>query len=201
MRGTMTDAPQPESSRISHRNGDARPEPNITGKYILDTDRNAIECPDFLEWGTWLEKTHRTGARDVGKTRIGEIEVSTMFLGLDHTWQQAEAQHAAVFTRRARGYLKKGDPLSPKSLYPFLSPAPIAPQKVKHSIDFSTFVTQWSVKHAVDWNEREVARARASRKRRSCSAHARPAGTLPSLSRPRNERGGDFHRRVQRNRS
>jgi hypothetical protein len=87
--------------------------------YILDGHK--VVAVGLLEWGTWLE-THRK-ERIVAKTMIGDAEVSTVFLGLDHrfgegpplifeslifggvhdgemehysTWEEAEAGHAKL---------------------------------------------------------------------------------------------------------
>ena len=49
------------------------------GKYILIMDR-PIEEPDVLKWGRWMESSRRTIARE----KIGDSEVNTVFLGLDH---------------------------------------------------------------------------------------------------------------------
>lgn len=50
------------------------------GHYILDTDNHTVEV-DLLTWARWLEDANR----HVGYTQItSEIEVSTVFLGLDH---------------------------------------------------------------------------------------------------------------------
>jgi hypothetical protein len=46
--------------------------------YILDGKRPARV--DFLHWAIWWKSADRT----VNKTTVGEIEVSTVFLGLDH---------------------------------------------------------------------------------------------------------------------
>lgn len=87
----------------------------MTDKYILD-GKTPVPCSDLMEWAKWFEASNRTVAR----TQIGEAGVSTVFLGLDHsfggdepllfetmifggahsgyqdrcsTWEQAEAQH------------------------------------------------------------------------------------------------------------
>lgn len=95
-------------------------------KYILD-GKTAKPEGDLLAWGRWME----TADRIVAKTQVGNMRVSTVFLGLDHalmvgppllfetmifgghgeingyqercsTWDQAETQHAkAVDTARA----------------------------------------------------------------------------------------------------
>jgi hypothetical protein len=54
-----------------------------TDKYILD-GHEPVPCYDLMEWGRWFEKV---GAdRIVAKTMVGEVRVSTVFLGLDHNW-------------------------------------------------------------------------------------------------------------------
>ena len=51
------------------------------GKYILK-DKKPVEETDLLKWAEWFE----TADRVVAKTKIGEQEVSTVFLGLDHSF-------------------------------------------------------------------------------------------------------------------
>jgi len=46
--------------------------------YILENGKPK-DVP-LMEWGRWME----TGNRRIGKTKIGDVEVSTVFLGLDH---------------------------------------------------------------------------------------------------------------------
>jgi len=48
--------------------------------YILD-GKTVITC-NLLEWAEWLKNADRT----VKKTKIGEIKISTVFLGLDHNY-------------------------------------------------------------------------------------------------------------------
>lgn len=93
--------------------------------YILAEDgKTPIQVSDSGEWGRWLEGA--TKARRVAETEIGQARVSTVFLGINHawdggppmlfetmvfggeldgeqercsTWEQAEAQHAAMVAR------------------------------------------------------------------------------------------------------
>ena len=54
----------------------------MNSRYILK-DKVPVECPDLHTWGKWME----TADRHVDRTEITpEIEVSTVFLGLDHNW-------------------------------------------------------------------------------------------------------------------
>ena len=86
--------------------------------YILD-GHTPVPEPDTRKWGGWMGRADRT----VRKEAVGGVEVSTVFLGLDHsyddegpmlfetmvfgglydlvywrcrTWDEAEAQHARV---------------------------------------------------------------------------------------------------------
>lgn len=51
------------------------------GKYILDGHTPVLE-PDLLKWAEYIE----TGDRIVKQENIGEVEISTVFLGLDHSF-------------------------------------------------------------------------------------------------------------------
>lgn len=50
--------------------------------YILK-DKNPIPCPDILEWEKWFEKIDN---RIVKKDDVGKFHVSTVFLGMDHSF-------------------------------------------------------------------------------------------------------------------
>lgn len=51
-----------------------------TGKYTLDEHGQPQLEPDLIKWSIWM----KTGDRIVAKTVIDNVEVSTVFLGLDH---------------------------------------------------------------------------------------------------------------------
>lgn len=88
----------------------------MTDKYILD-GKTPKPCADLMEWGRWFE----TANRHVAQETVGDVRVSTVFLGLNHrigpgepllfetmvfggphdghqdrcaTWEQAEGLHA-----------------------------------------------------------------------------------------------------------
>jgi hypothetical protein len=52
------------------------------GKYVLDDDGNPLEIDDVLIWGRWFETHDRHVALDV----VEGCKVSTVFLGLDHSF-------------------------------------------------------------------------------------------------------------------
>ncbi len=51
-------------------------------KYILNDNGEPIEEPDLLIWGKWLE----TADRHIACDEIGKVRISTVFLGLDHSF-------------------------------------------------------------------------------------------------------------------
>lgn len=57
----------------------------MSDKYILE-GHEAVECNDLMKWADWFETADRT----VKKTEIGDISVSTVFLGLNHCYGEGE---------------------------------------------------------------------------------------------------------------
>lgn len=55
----------------------------MSDKYVLDEEGNAITEPDLLKWAAWFETAERRIALD---TLPSGIKVSTVFLGLDHSF-------------------------------------------------------------------------------------------------------------------
>ena len=53
----------------------------MTGTYILN-GQTPEPIKDIVEWGRWFETADRT----VAETKVGKLEVSTVFLGLDHSF-------------------------------------------------------------------------------------------------------------------
>ncbi|MDX9974898.1 MAG: hypothetical protein RBU21_18060 [FCB group bacterium] len=50
--------------------------------YTLDANKRAIPCRSAHEWGVWFATADRVVARDT----VGEVVVSTVFLGIDHNF-------------------------------------------------------------------------------------------------------------------
>ena len=46
--------------------------------------RTPIPCDDAMEWGRWFEDADRV----VFQTQVGPYQVSTVFLGLDHSFHE-----------------------------------------------------------------------------------------------------------------
>src|SRR5262245_48085717 len=55
----------------------------MSRKYILD-GKNPVEVEDIFEWGRWMEIADRRVARQI----INGGDISTVFLGLDHSFGQ-----------------------------------------------------------------------------------------------------------------
>lgn len=53
--------------------------------YIL-VDRQPVAMTDWMEWALWMENTDETGERTVGRDKIGDLTISTVFLGIDHQY-------------------------------------------------------------------------------------------------------------------
>jgi hypothetical protein len=94
----------------------------MTDKYILD-GHTAVPEPDLMKWARWFESVD---SRRVKRETVGESDVSTVFLGMDHsfggptpilfetmvfdgplggemnrcsTWEQAEKMHDEMVRR------------------------------------------------------------------------------------------------------
>jgi hypothetical protein len=57
----------------------------MTDKYILNERGEPVHEDDFEAWTHWFEKANRT----VAETGVGPFWVSTVFLGLNHGWDDA----------------------------------------------------------------------------------------------------------------
>ena len=54
----------------------------MSDTYILN-EKCPVRCKDILKWAKWFESANRRVAESVGKNKI---RVSTVFLGLDHSF-------------------------------------------------------------------------------------------------------------------
>jgi len=57
------------------------------GRYTLDDAGNAVLAEDLMAWARWFETAERHTASD----EIGNVHVSTIFLGLDHNFSGSGA--------------------------------------------------------------------------------------------------------------
>jgi len=54
--------------------------------YILDENGNPVLEPDLVKWCRW----YQTAKRHVADDKIGDVRVSTVFLGIDHAFVGGE---------------------------------------------------------------------------------------------------------------
>jgi hypothetical protein len=54
----------------------------MTMTYVLDAAGNVVPEPDGLKWGQWFASANRAVGMDI----IGDARVSTVFLGVDHSF-------------------------------------------------------------------------------------------------------------------
>lgn len=59
----------------------------MTDKYILNESGDAVAVDDLLAWGQWFEINRER--RIVARDEIGAVTVSTVFLGLDHNFDES----------------------------------------------------------------------------------------------------------------
>lgn len=57
------------------------PETLANGRYIL-VGHDPVLCPDLMKWGHWMQDADR----HVARTDLSDSWVSTVFLGLDHSF-------------------------------------------------------------------------------------------------------------------
>lgn len=52
-------------------------------QFILDSNDNPVPCDNLMVWGIWMETAAN---RKIALDTIGEVKISTVFLGLDHNY-------------------------------------------------------------------------------------------------------------------
>lgn len=63
----------------------------MTDHYILSVSGDPVPEPDTMKWALWFQE--HSADRQVARTELpGEIVVSTVFLGLDHSFSAGEPQ-------------------------------------------------------------------------------------------------------------
>lgn len=77
---------------------------NLTGKYKLNPDHSVEPCPDLFEWAIRFEEVDR----QVADTTIEDVRISTVFIGLDHSFGRHEGPplvfETMVFGGKYDGY-------------------------------------------------------------------------------------------------
>lgn len=78
--------------------------------YILDEERRAVYEPDMLAWARWMETADRT----VAVTDNGVILVSTVFLGIDHSFLGPKPILFETMTFLASGFAERAKAVEPE---------------------------------------------------------------------------------------
>lgn len=69
--------------------------------YILVDDvPQAVD--DILVWARWMEEAQKDGRFRVDETNIGDVRVSTVFLGIDHDFVTLECKTMSEAAQRAQ---------------------------------------------------------------------------------------------------
>jgi len=55
-------------------------------RYFILENGEPVPAADMRTWALWFEDVSRSMTRHVGDDTIGEARVSTVFLGMDHSW-------------------------------------------------------------------------------------------------------------------
>jgi hypothetical protein len=55
-------------------------------RYILNANGDPEPCGSLIEWGRWMERDGNDDLRRVALDEVGAVKVSTVFLGLDHSF-------------------------------------------------------------------------------------------------------------------
>jgi hypothetical protein len=58
----------------------------MTDNYMLDEKGEPVIASDSIQWGLWFQAAERHVADDM----IGDVRVSTVFLGMAHGWMSGE---------------------------------------------------------------------------------------------------------------
>lgn len=54
--------------------------------YVLDGDGNPVPEPDLITWAEWMQRADENQQRSLAKDDVGDVLVSTVFLGTDHNF-------------------------------------------------------------------------------------------------------------------
>lgn len=58
----------------------------MSRQYILNQLGEPVPEPDLSKWGKWMGQNFEDSLRRVKRETIGDCDVSTVFLGLDHNY-------------------------------------------------------------------------------------------------------------------
>jgi hypothetical protein len=84
----------------------------VSDKYILDANGDPVPCDDLFVWARWLRDNERNRhvAHDKDEGPDGlEIRVSTVFLGLDHSFSLDDTHPPVLWETMVFGGLLDGE--------------------------------------------------------------------------------------------
>jgi hypothetical protein len=58
---------------------------SFAGLYVLD-GKTPVPEPNLIKWGSWFESANRVVQQDT----IEGVKISTVFLGVDHSWVEGQ---------------------------------------------------------------------------------------------------------------
>lgn len=81
----------------------------MNDKYVLDDNGNPQACDNLMTWGKWIGDPENIKKKRVGKTVFGDVEVSTVFLGIDHSFGSGEPllYETMIFGGEHDGYMDR----------------------------------------------------------------------------------------------
>lgn len=79
----------------------------MSDKFILDNEGNPVAENDLSAWGSWYQDN--PDQRRLANDKIGDVRISTVFLGLDHSFGGGEPVlwETMIFEGQHDGYQER----------------------------------------------------------------------------------------------
>ena len=74
------------------------------GTYILDSAGEPVPCPDYDLYAAWRIEADKRDGRRLGKYKSGDCLVSTVFLGIDHQFDDGPPLLFETMIRRWKAW-------------------------------------------------------------------------------------------------
>lgn len=69
-------------------------------RYFILENGEPVPAADMMTWALWFEEASLSMTRHIGDDTIGAARVSTVFLGMNHSWSESEPP--LIFAARSR---------------------------------------------------------------------------------------------------
>lgn len=66
-------------------------------KYYALIDRKVVAVHDLMQWARWFEAARKTDSTRIGHDVVGDVLISTIFLGLDHGFPPFDGAEPVLF--------------------------------------------------------------------------------------------------------